>query len=99
MTSATPQRWRYLAYGLLGMPLAMAALPVYLQVPAYYTTHLGLAIGSTGWILFLTRLVDTVQDPWLGRVIDGLSGVRLQLWMIAAALLLALSFCGLWLPP
>jgi glycoside/pentoside/hexuronide:cation symporter, GPH family len=99
MASAAVQRWRYLAYGLLGMPLAMAALPVYLQVPAYYTTHLGLAIGSTGWVLFLTRLVDTVQDPWLGRCIDRLSGIRLQLWMIAGALLLGLSFCGLWLPP
>lgn len=99
MASAMPPRWRYLAYGLLGMPLAMAALPVYLQVPAYYTTHLGLAIASTGWILFLTRLVDTVQDPWLGRIIDRLSGVHLPLWMIAGALLLGLSFFGLWLPP
>lgn len=93
--------WRpaYLAYGLLGLPLAMAALPVYLQVPAYYTAHLGLALGSTGWVLFLTRLMDTVQDPWLGRYIDRLSASRLRLWMWAAALLLACSFCGLWLPP
>ena len=98
MTGAA-RRWPYLAYGLLGMPLAMAALPVYLQVPAYYTSHLGLAIGSTGWVLFLARLFDTVQDPWLGRCIDRLSRSRLRLWMLGAALLLGLSFAGIWLPP
>jgi glycoside/pentoside/hexuronide:cation symporter, GPH family len=91
--------WRYAAYGLLGMPLAMSALPVYIQAPAYYSGHLGLAIAGTGWVLFLARLFDTVQDPWLGRCIDRLSGVGLWLWMIAAGLLLALSFLGIWLPP
>lgn len=90
---------RYLAYGLLGMPLAMSALPIYVQVPVYYTGTLGLALASTGWVLFLARLVDTVQDPWLGRCIDRLQGVGLSLWMLAGALILALAFWGVWLPP
>lgn len=92
-------RLRYVAYGLLGMPLAMSALPVYVQVPVYYTGNLGLALGSTGWVLFLARLIDTVQDPWLGRCIDRLDGMRLKLWLIAGALLLAAAFGGVWLPP
>lgn len=97
--TAAPARWRYLAYGLLGWPLAMSALPVYIQAPAYYSSQLGLAIAGTGWVLFLARMVDTMQDPWLGRCIDRVSVARLPLWMLAGALLLAVAFYGLWLPP
>ncbi|MEN9658049.1 MAG: hypothetical protein RL571_1514 [Pseudomonadota bacterium] len=98
MSRAQHSRWRFMAYGLLGLPLAMAALPVYVQIPAYYSSNLGLALASTGWVLFLARLVDTVQDPWLGRYIDRLHG-GLNPWLIAGAVLLGLSFLGLWLPP
>lgn len=95
----SPHLLRYLAYGLLGMPLAMSALPIYAQVPAYYTGTLGLALASTGWVLFLARLIDTVQDPWLGRCIDRLDRARLSMWMLAGAVILALAFWGIWLPP
>lgn len=88
----------YAAYGLLGMPLAMAALPVYVQIPAYYTTELGMALASAGWILFLARFIDALQDPLLGLLIDRLPG-RLTLWFCAAAVLLSAAFYGLWLPP
>ncbi|WP_084414529.1 MFS transporter [Chitinibacter tainanensis] len=94
------QSWLALAaYGALGLPLAMAALPVYVQIPAYYSTQLGLALAGTGWVLFLARLVDTVQDPWLGRWIDRLQGAGLRRWFWLGAILLALGFSGLWLPP
>ncbi|WP_228124541.1 MFS transporter [Glaciimonas soli] len=87
----------YAAYGLLGMPLAMSALPVYVQVPAYYTTQLGLTLTSTGWVLFLARLIDTFQDPLLGLWIDRLRG-GLHRWLIVAAIGLSAAFLGLWLP-
>jgi len=88
----------FAAYGLLGLPLAMSALPLYVQAPAYYASQLGLALANIGWILFLARLLDTLQDPlmghWIDRLRDGLHG-----WLIGAACLLALAFLGLWLPP
>ena len=97
MSGAVPY-WRYPAYGLLGLPLAMAALPVYVQIPVYYTAHLGLALASVGWIMFLARFVDALQDPLLGVMIDRLPG-RLHGWFVLAAAMLALAFAGLWLPP
>ncbi len=90
---------RLAAYGMLGAPLALAALPLHVQLPAYYTQQLGVPIAATGWALFAVRALDTVQDPWLGRVLDRLHGRALRLAMCAAALLLALAFAGLWLPP
>lgn len=87
------------AYGLLGLPLAMAMLPVYVLVPNFYTAELGLSLGVAGSVLFFARLVDTVQDPWLGRVIDRAQRdgwPRLLAW---AALVLAAALSGLLMPP
>lgn len=86
-----------IAYGLLGLPLAMAALPVYVQIPTYYTTQLGMALASAGWMIFLARFFDALQDPFLGRVIDKLHG-KLTLWFCGAGVMLAITFLGLWLP-
>jgi Na+/melibiose symporter-like transporter len=88
----------YAAYGLLGLPLAMSALPVYVQIPAYYTTQLGMTLVSAGWILFLARFIDALQDPLLGYLIDRMPG-KLTLWFFAAGLMLSCAFYGLWLPP
>ena len=97
-TNSNHQTLGYAAYGLLGLPLAMVALPVYVQIPVYYTSQLGLSLATTGWVLFLARLIDTVQDPLLGRLIDRLRG-GLNTVLIVAATVLALAFLGLWLPP
>jgi Na+/melibiose symporter-like transporter len=98
LTNLTNTRARYAAYGLLGMPLAMSALPVYVQIPAYYATQLGVALAATGWILFLARFVDALQDPLLGFLIDR-SESRMVGWFCAGGTVLSVAFCGLWLPP
>ena len=59
----------HLAYGLLGLPLAMAALPVYVNIPVFYALHLDMGLVQLGWVLFAARLIDTVQDPLLGLVV------------------------------
>ncbi|WP_417070588.1 MFS transporter [Niveibacterium terrae] len=84
------------AYGALGLPLAFAALPLYVHVPRYYaeTTHLGLAL--LGAILLGARLFDAFVDPWLGWLADRLPHRR----MLAMALLpFAIGFVALLNPP
>lgn len=88
----------FIFYGLLGLPLAMAALPVYVQIPTYYTAQLGLPLAITGLVLFFARMFDTVQDPFIGQLVDKV-GCNNRLWIIASAVMLCLSFSGLWLPP
>nr|WP_315486176.1 MFS transporter [uncultured Undibacterium sp.] len=87
-----------LCYGLLGLPLAMAALPVYVQIPNYYTTQLGLPLAGTGLMLFFARLIDTIQDPFLGKIVDRIRSDN-PYWLIASGVLLGAAFYGLWLPP
>ena len=88
----------YMAYGLLGLPLAMAALPVYVHIPAFYALHMDIDLAQLGWVLFAARLFDTVQDPLLGLMIDRRGG-RLNGYLLAAAAVFALAFAALWMPP
>lgn len=59
-----------LAYGLLGLPLAFAALPIYVHVPRFYAEVSGLSLALLGVILLATRLLDAGIDPWLGWLAD-----------------------------
>ncbi len=92
---------QYLAYGLLGMPLAMAALPVYIHTPRLYGDELELGLALTGLILLLARIVDTLQDPWLGRLADRLQHVPggRSLLATGATLSLMIAYLALFNPP
>jgi Na+/melibiose symporter-like transporter len=92
------QRTSLFAYGLLALPLAMVALPIYVQIPNYYATHVGLDIASIGLILFFVRLIDTGLDPFIGHYIAR-SGRGISSALLIGALVIAVSFYALWLPP
>lgn len=90
-----------LAYGMLGAPLAMAALPVYIHAPKLYGDEFGLGLALTGVVLLLSRAVDTLQDPWLGRLADYLHH-RPGGWTLLvsiAVFFLGLSYTALLNPP
>jgi len=90
-----------LAYGMLGAPLAMAALPVYIHTPKLYGDEFGLGLALTGLILLGSRMVDTLQDPWLGRLADHMQrrpGGWPMLAVFAAACL-GLAYAALFNPP
>ena len=93
--------YRLAAYGALGLPLAMALMPIYMISPKYYGENLGLNLAALGAILFCTRLLDTAQDPFLGRVVDAFQASRFG-WSVLSVfgcILLALSFVLLFSPP
>ena len=60
-----------LRYGLLGLPLAFLALPLYVSLPAYYAREHGLALASLGALLLAARAADALLDPLIGRLSDG----------------------------
>lgn len=83
-----------LRYGLLGLPLAFAALPLYVILPNHYARQFGVPLAALGAVLLAARLFDAFLDPWLGRLTDRLlgrsSGAVLRLGA-GAALVLALG--------
>ncbi|MEY3611018.1 MAG: hypothetical protein RJB14_740 [Pseudomonadota bacterium] len=90
------------AYGLLGLPLAFVALPVYVHLPNVYAQQYGVTLAALGAVLLLSRSVDAVVDPWLGRWGDKLYCHSWQAVWLAAVLLalaVALGFAALFFPP
>lgn len=91
-----------LAYGALGLPLAFAALPLYVLLPAYYAEQHGVPLAALGAVLLGARLLDALWDPLFGRWVDlrlrqAVHGVgRLA---TLAAVLLVTGFAALFHPP
>ncbi len=71
-TLSWQQGWRY---GLMGLPLAFVALPLYVVLPNHYAREFGVSLASLGAVLLAARLFDTLIDPLLGRWADCLHQV------------------------
>lgn len=102
MTTTTPMRAGHgLAYGLLGLPLAFVALPLYVLLPNHYAREFGMPLATLGAVLLAARLFDAFTDPLLGRLADHLFGrsVRAVLAVGAvSAAVLALGLTSLFFP-
>ncbi|RYX94573.1 MAG: MFS transporter [Comamonadaceae bacterium] len=88
-------------YGLLGLPLAFVALPLYVILPNHYAREFGVPLATLGAVLLGARLLDAVIDPLIGRFTDALfaKSVRAVLaWAAFAAVVLALGFAMLFFP-
>jgi len=93
------QGWRY---GLMGLALAFVALPLYVMLPHFYAERFGVPLATLGALLLGARLLDAFIDPLLGRWSDRLHAHAPQQvlpWAAVAAVLLALGFALLFLPP
>lgn len=72
---------------LFALMLAAAGLPLYIHLPAYASGELGMSLGALGGLLIGLRVLDFVQDPLLGRMVDSFPNAR--------ALFAALALLGL----
>lgn len=87
-------------YGLLGLPLAFLALPLYVSLPAHYASEYGMQLGTLGALLLFARFVDAALDPLIGRWSDGwLRPGRVGPIVLVAALLMFMAFAALFFPP
>jgi Na+/melibiose symporter-like transporter len=101
-TDSVPAAQAGLGYGLLGLPLAFVALPLYVHLPNVYASRYGMSLATLGGVLLLARLFDAVTDPWLGRQGDRLMARSPRQVLAAgslAAVLLVLGMALLFFPP
>jgi glycoside/pentoside/hexuronide:cation symporter, GPH family len=104
--SAPVNNWRGgwaqgLSYGGLGLPLAFVALPLYVVLPNHYASSFGVPLATLGVLLLVARLFDALVDPLIGRWADhwfGQSVARVWGVAVAAAVVLAFGFWGLFFP-
>lgn len=88
-------------YGLLGLPLAFVALPLYVILPNHYATAFGVPLGALGAVLLGARLFDAAIDPLLGAWSDRLfarSTRAVLTFGAVAAVVLAAGFALLFFP-
>ena len=93
---------RLIAYSTLQLPLAMAALPVGLNVSHFYDEVLKLSLQIMGPIFIFARVVDAIQDPVIGLISDRFTrrGKRGRLAFVALMIpVLAAGFYMLFDPP
>ena len=91
-----------MGYGLLALPLAFVALPMYVNLPHFYATQFAVPLTSLGAVLLFSRLIDALVDPVLGRFSDALysrSSFRVLGVAVIYALGLLLAFAALFFPP
>ena len=64
--------YSYISYGAPAAPLSLAGLPLAVYLPAIYTDSDGFGLGLTavGAVLMLTRVIDAITDPTIGRYSD-----------------------------
>ncbi len=90
------------AYSTLQLPLAMAALPVVLNVSHFYGEVLKVPLGIMGAIFIAARVVDAIQDPVIGLISDRFTrrGPRGRLTFVALMIpILIAGFYMLFDPP
>jgi Na+/melibiose symporter-like transporter len=92
-----PGLLRTAAYGLFAMPLAMAALPLYVHLPKFYGGTLGVDLAVLGAVLLVLRLLDGLVDPLLGVWSDRLRSRRVAIALSAPVL--AAGMVALFMPP
>lgn len=75
----------YPRVSLYALMLAAAGIPLYIHLPRFAATTLGIGLGTIGTILLLIRFVDLVQDPLIGWAIDRWPKAQGVFALIAAA--------------
>lgn len=64
--------------------LAAAGLPLYIHLPRFASVELGISLGALGSLLLVLRLVDLLQDPAIGWMVDRWPALQRQFAALAA---------------
>ncbi len=70
MNNKTIKSKEIFLYGILGIPIAFLGFPLYIYLPTFYVEYIGLNIGTVGFILLISRLIDMILDPYIGKLTD-----------------------------
>lgn len=76
---------QYTRVSLYAVMLAATGIPLYIHLPQFASVNLGISLASVGVMLLVIRLVDLVQDPFIGWAIDRWPGAQMGFAMAAAA--------------
>ncbi len=99
--SQVPSLLRVLAFSAPSLPLAAFGLPIVIQLPSFYHTHVGMGVGVVGAAFMAARLFDVFIDLGLGLYMDKTNTKigRFTPWLLAGAPLMSVCAWFLFVPP
>ena len=62
----------YPAYGALGFALSVVGIPLFMYLPTFYASDVGIDVATVGMILLIARSLDMILDPLIGHASDRL---------------------------
>jgi Na+/melibiose symporter-like transporter len=71
----------------MGLPIAMAGIPLYIHAPDFYINNQGLSLALIGTILLVLRFVDAALDPIIGILSDKFSEHKKEIFLLGVFLL------------
>lgn len=90
-----------ICYSLLAFPLSFVGLPIYMNISNFYAREFGLSLTVIGLALIFVRLIDIIQDIFVGYASDIVAskGISRRRIIYYSSILLAISFFYLFNPP
>lgn len=91
---------RIVTYSLPALATSVTALPMALFVPAFYADDLGVPLAAVGIAIAVSRLLDVVTDPLIGRLSDRMGSRfgRRKPWMVLGVPLFSVSLWQIFVP-
>ena len=93
--------FQVISYGLPGLPIAGASLPLFILVPPLYSQSFGMNLTLIASILIGVRIIDALSDPIIGVLSDKIEtrwGLR-KPWIAAGTPFLMISLYKVLVPP
>lgn len=81
----------YSRVSLYAMMLAAAGIPLYIHLPRFASVNLGISLATLGSLLLAIRVIDLVQDPAIGWVVDRFPNAQ-PFFAVLSAIGLAVGF-------
>ncbi len=87
-------------YSLPAIPLLALSLPLYVHLPPFYVTEIGLSAATVGVVFMMARFWDVFTDPTMGAIFDRINTRwgRRRIWMVIAVPLLMVCVYMLFMP-
>jgi GPH family glycoside/pentoside/hexuronide:cation symporter len=91
---------KLIAYSAPSLVTSVAALPMALFVPAFYSDNLGVPLASVGGAIAVSRLLDVLTDPLIGGLSDRTKSRfgRRKPWMALGVPLFLVSLWKIFVP-